>query len=435
GKSSPRCYLPEQVIKPVDRDSFTLVSSWLPSHRMTRKAWLAVLVATLGYFVDIYDLILFSVVREASLKDLGYTEPERLRYGVWLINLQMIGMLLGGLLWGILADKRGRLSVLFASIITYSLANLLNGLVESVYGYAIWRFIAGIGLAGELGAGVTLVAELMPAHLRGWGTTIIATVGILGAVVASLIGEAFPWRTAYFIGGGMGLALLLLRIGVGESGLFESLRRTAHVPMGDFFQIFRKRERFARYVYAILAGVPIWYVIGILITFSPDLFREAHLNVSAGQAVMFAYIGLSVGDLLAGILSQILRSRKKPVLIWVSVSASLSILYNLLPFSQTESVYFMALFLGLFSGYWAVLVTSAAEQFGTNIRATVATSVPNWIRGSLVLSTLLWNAFQPFFTLRHSALVAGLIVFAIAVWSASRLRETFGEPLDFVEED
>lgn len=411
------------------------IHSILSSLPMTRKAWLAVLVATLGYFVDIYDLILFSVVREASLKDLGYTEQERLDYGVWLINLQMVGMLLGGLLWGILADKRGRLSVLFASIVTYSLANVLNGLVESAYGYAIWRFIAGIGLAGELGAGITLVAELMPAHQRGWGTTIIATVGILGAVVASLIGEVFPWRTAYFIGGGMGLVLLLLRIGVGESGLFESLRREAHVPMGDFMQIFRKRERFARYAYAILAGVPIWYVIGILITFAPDLFREAKLEVKAGRAVMFAYIGLSVGDLLAGVLSQILRSRKKPILLWVGISGGLAVLYNLISFSQADSVYLMALFLGLFSGYWAVLITSAAEQFGTNIRATVATSVPNWIRGSLVLSTLVWNAFQGLWTLRLSALATGVILFGIALWSASRLRETFGVPLDFVEED
>ncbi|MCX8112881.1 MAG: MFS transporter [Bacteroidia bacterium] len=403
---------------------------------MSQKAWLAVLVATLGYFVDIYDLILFSVVREASLSDLGYSESERLRYGVWLINLQMTGMLLGGLLWGILADKRGRLSILFGSIITYSVANLLNGLVESVEGYAIWRFIAGIGLAGELGAGVTLVVELVPAYLRGWGTTLIATVGILGAVVASIVGESFPWRTAYFIGGGMGLILLVLRIGVGESGLFESIRRQGGIPMGDFFQIFRRRERFIRYLHVILAGVPIWYVIGILITFAPDLFREIGLSsVRASQAVMYAYIGLSIGDFLAGLLSQVLRSRKQPVILWLSVGGLLSIAYNLIPFSDATLIYGMALLLGLFSGYWAVLITSAAEQFGTNLRATVATSVPNWIRGSLVLSTLLWNLFHSFLPLRQSALFTGLMLFSLALWSASRLRETFGSSLDFVERD
>ncbi|MCS7153110.1 MAG: MFS transporter [Bacteroidia bacterium] len=402
---------------------------------MTRKVWLAVLVATLGYFVDIYDLILFSVVREASLTDLGYNTAQRLEYGVWLINLQMVGMLIGGLLWGILADKRGRLSILFGSILTYSVANLLNGLVESVYGYALWRFIAGIGLAGELGGGVTLVAELMPPHLRGWGTTLIATVGILGAVVASLIGEAFSWRTAYFIGGGMGLLLLVLRIGVGESGLFESVKQHAQVPMGDISQIFRKAERLMRYLYSILAGIPIWYVVGILITFSPDLFRESGLSVRAGRAVMYAYIGLSIGDLLAGILSQIWQSRKKPVFLWLTMGALLSVAYNLLPFTTESLVYGMALLLGLFSGYWAVLITSAAEQFGTNLRATVATSVPNWIRGSLVLSTFLWNSFHEILPLRYSALAAGIVVFGLALWAASRLRETFGKSLDFVEKD
>ncbi|MCX7979989.1 MAG: MFS transporter [Bacteroidia bacterium] len=404
---------------------------------MTRSAWLAVLVATLGYFVDIYDLILFSVVREASLTDLGYTPEERLRYGVLLIDLQMIGMLVGGLLWGILADRRGRLSVLFASILTYSIANFANGLVDTIYGYSLWRVIAGIGLAGELGAGVTLVAELMPAHLRGWGTTIIATVGILGAVVASLVGEFFPWRTAYFLGGGMGIALLLLRIGVGESGLFAQLRAQAHVPMGDFFQIFRKKDRFLRYLYAILAGVPIWYVVGILVTFAPDLFRGTGLSepVKASQAVMYAYIGLSVGDLGAGVLSQLLRSRKKPVLLWIAIAFTLAVVYNLWPFSHAGAIYLFCLFLGMFSGYWAVLITSAAEQFGTNLRATVATSVPNWIRGSLVLSTLLWQGFQAFLPLRTSALVTGIVLYGIALFSALQLRETFGASLDFVEED
>lgn len=403
---------------------------------MKRSAWLAVLVATLGYFVDIYDLILFSVVREASLTDLGYTPEERLRYGVLLIDLQMIGMLAGGLLWGILADRRGRLSVLFASIITYSIANFANGLVDTIYGYSLWRVIAGIGLAGELGAGVTLVAELMPAHLRGWGTTIIATVGILGAVVASLVGEFFPWRIAYFLGGGMGIALLLLRIGVGESGLFAQVRAQAHVPMGDFFQIFRKKDRFLRYLYAILAGVPIWYVVGILVTFAPDLFRGTGLSepVRASHAVMYAYIGLSVGDLGAGILSQLLRSRKKPVLLWIAMAFMLAVVYNLWPFSHVGTIYLFCLFLGMFSGYWAVLITSAAEQFGTNLRATVATSVPNWIRGSLVLSTLLWQGFQGFLPLRASALATGIVLYSIAIFSALRLRETFGASLDFVEE-
>lgn len=402
---------------------------------MGRKTTLAVLVATLGYFVDIYDLILFSVLRQVSLKDLGYQGEALRSYGVLLINLQMVGMLLGGILWGILGDKRGRLSVLFGSILTYSIANLLNGLVHSVYGYAIWRFVAGIGLAGELGAGITLVSELMPAHLRGWGTTIIATVGILGAVVASLVGELFPWRIAYFIGGGMGLVLLVLRIGVGESLLFKALMNQPGLKMGDFGLLFRSRERFWRYLRPILAGVPIWYVVGVLVTFAPELLSDRGLEgIRTSQTVLYTYLGLSIGDFFAGFLSQITKSRKKPVLLWLGVGALLASVYNLWPFGGLASVYAMCAAMGFFSGYWAVLITSAAEQFGTNLRATVATSVPNWIRGSLVLSTLLWEGFSQILPLSLSALMTGLILYAIAIMAALGLKETFGASLAFVEE-
>ena len=403
---------------------------------MGRRALLAVIVATLGYFVDVYDLILFSVLRQKSLSDLGYGPKEIEDYGILLINLQMIGMLIGGLLWGILGDKRGRLSVLFGSIITYSVANILNGLVWSVYGYAVWRFIAGIGLAGELGAGITLVSELMPARSRGWGTTIIATVGILGAVAASLVGDLFPWRTAYFIGGGMGIALLFLRIGIGESILFRALLEKSYVKMGDFGLIFQSRERLWRYVWPILSGVPIWYVVGVLVTFSPELFAaRVDGQVQAGQSILYAYIGLAVGDLIAGLLSQVWRSRKRPVLVWLSVGAVLSILYNLLPLQTPRAVYAFCVGLGFFSGYWAVLLTGAAEQFGTNIRATVATSIPNWIRGSLVMSTLLWDGFKDGLGLSGhiAALLTGVVVYGVAIISALRLRETYGASLDFVE--
>jgi len=409
---------------------------WLSLPAVGRRAFLAILVATLGYFVDVYDLILFSVLRQASLSDLGYGPKEIEDYGILLINLQMVGMLVGGLLWGVLGDKRGRLSVLFGSIITYSVANILNGLVGSVYGYAIWRFVAGVGLAGELGAGITLVSELMPAQSRGWGTTLIATVGILGAVAASLVGDLFPWRTAYFIGGGMGLLLLLLRVGVGESMLFQALLEKPNLRMGDFGLIFQSRERFWRYVWPILAGVPIWYVVGILVTFSPELFAgRVEGTVRAGQSILYAYIGLAVGDLVAGVLSQVWRSRKRPVLLWLSIGGTLAILYNILPLRRPEAVYAFDVGLGFFSGYWAVLLTGAAEQFGTNIRATVATSIPNWIRGSLVLSTLLWEAFKDGLGLagHHAALLTGLIVYGVAFLSARRLRETYGASLDFVE--
>ncbi len=402
---------------------------------MGRKTTLAILVATLGYFVDIYDLILFSVVRQTSLIDLGYQGEVLRSHGVLLLNLQMIGMLLGGIAWGVLGDKRGRLSVLFGSILTYSIANLLNGLVNSVYGYALWRFVAGIGLAGELGVGITLVAELMPAHLRGWGTTVIATVGILGAVVASLVGELFPWRMAYFIGGGMSIVLLLLRIGVGESLLFKALLSQPHLRMGDFWMLFQNRERFWRYMKPILAGVPIWYVVGVLVTFAPELLSSRGLEtVRASQTVMYTYIGLSVGDFFAGFLSQVTKSRKKPVLLWLIAGAILAGVYNLWPFQAPTGVYAMCVALGFFSGYWAVLLTGAAEQFGTNLRATVATSVPNWIRGSLVLSTLLWEGINWLLPLNLSAFVTGFLLYAVAIVAALGLRETFGVSLEFVEE-
>jgi MFS family permease len=395
------------------------------------------MVATLGYFVDVYDLILFSVLRQKSLVDLGYSGKDIESYGVLLLNLQMIGMLVGGIVWGVLGDKRGRLSVLFGSIITYSIANILNGLVDSVYGYAIWRFVAGIGLAGELGAGITLVSELMPARHRGWGTTVIATVGILGAVAASLIGDLFSWRTAYFIGGGMGILLLFLRICVGESSLFQALLERSDIKMGDFSLLFRSRERFWRYMRLILVGIPIWYVVGILVTFSPELFasRVGSDLVRPSQSVMYAYIGLAVGDLLAGFLSQVWRSRRKPVLWWLTIGALLSLLYNFLPLRTVQMVYGFCLALGFFSGYWAVLITSAAEQFGTNLRATIATSIPNWIRGSLVLSTLLWESFKGFFLLpaHTAAFLTGFIVYSIALFSAVGLRETFGSSLAYVE--
>ncbi len=409
----------------------------IPLHGMGRRALLAIIVATLGYFVDVYDLILFSVLRQGSLADLGYEPKEIEDYGILLLNLQMIGMLIGGLLWGVLGDKRGRLSVLFGSIVTYSVANILNGLVESIYGYAIWRFVAGIGLAGELGAGITLVSELMPPQSRGWGTTLIATVGILGAVAASLVGDMVPWRTAYFIGGGMGMGLLLLRIGVGESLLFQALLEKPHLRMGDFGLLFRSWERFWRYVRPILAGIPIWYVVGILVTFSPELFSgRVEGSVRASQSVLYAYIGLAVGDLVAGLLSQLWRSRKRPVLLWLMLGGTLAILYNMLSFASPRAVYAFCVLIGFFSGYWAVLLTGAAEQFGTNIRATVATSIPNWIRGSLVLSTLLWEGLKDGLELggAMAALLTGIIVYGVAIIAVWRLRETYGASLDFVEE-
>jgi MFS family permease len=280
----------------------------------TPRVALAILVAALGYFVDIYDLILFSIVRISSLRAIGVPPDQILSQGVLLLNMQMGGMLVGGLIWGILGDKRGRLSVLFGSIVMYSMANIANGFVQNVPQYAALRFLAGIGLAGELGAGITLVSEIMPTHTRGYGTMIVATVGILGAVVASLVGDAFDWRVAYFIGGGMGIALLVLRIGVAESGMFEGIKRTK-AARGDFWSLIASPKTRWKYVRVVLVGVPIWYVVGILITFSPEFGRTMGMAVvpHAGRAVMFCYIGLAIGDFASGALSQMIRSRNRVV--------------------------------------------------------------------------------------------------------------------------
>ena len=395
---------------------------------------LTVLVAALGYFVDIYDLVLFSIVRVASLRSIGVPEAELLDSGVLLLNMQMGGMLLGGLLWGILGDKRGRLSVLFGSIFLYSVANVANGLVTSLPMYAVLRLIAGIGLAGELGAGITLVAEIMPRETRGYATATVAAVGILGAVVAALVGDLFPWRTAYFVGGGLGLALLVLRIGIFESGLFQQLAKQT-VERGNFLLLFKERRRWVRYVSIILIGVPIWYVVGILVTFSPELGKAMGMSEppQAGRAIMFCYIGLAVGDLGSGVVSQWLRSRKRVVALSLGLTLiSIGAYFTLAAASRT-AFYSVCGLLGIATGYWAVFVTMASEQFGTNIRATATTTAPNFVRGAVVLLTLGFQALKPELGIKGSALAIGLLTLVVAFIALRGLDETYARDLDYVE--
>jgi len=401
-----------------------------------RAVSMAILVAALGYFVDIYDLILFSIVRVASLRSIGVADADLLRTGVLLLNMQMGGMLVGGVFWGILGDKRGRLSVLFGSICLYSIANIANGFVHTVEGYATLRLIAGIGLAGELGAGVTLVSELMGRESRGYGTTIIAAIGICGAVVAALVGDLFDWRTAYFVGGGLGIALLLLRIGVYESGMFEQLKAQHHVRRGNFLSLFASRDRARRYVCVILIGIPIWYVVGVLITFSPEFGRALGMTEipSAGRAVLFAYVGLAIGDVASGTASQLLRSRKKVVLTFLSLTVGGVVLYFTMAAASLAVFYAVCTALGFAAGYWAVFVTMASEQFGTNIRATATTSVPNFVRGAVVLLTSAFQAATPALGVVGSGIAVGTVAIVVAFASLAALDETFAKDLDFVEE-
>ena len=399
-----------------------------------RSVYLTVLVAALGYFVDIYDLILFLIVRVKSLKSLGVESAAVLDTGVGLFNMQMAGMLVGGVLWGILGDKRGRLSVLFGSIFLYSVANILNGFVTTVGQYAAMRLIAGIGLAGELGAGITLVSEIMGKEGRGYGTTIVASVGVLGAVVAALVGDSFSWRVAYFVGGGLGIGLLLLRIGLFESGMFESAK-SQDVPRGNFFSFFASWQRTRRYLAVIFVGVPIWYVISILIGLSPELAKAMGMNPGPqpGRAVMLAYIGLSIGDFASGALSQVLRSRKKSIGLFLGLTVLSIVAYFTVASASLTLFYACCMALGVASGYWAVFVTVASEQFGTNIRATATTTAPNFVRGAVVLLTLAFKALKEPLGVTGSAMAVGAVALIVAVVSLASLEETFGKDLDFVE--
>jgi putative MFS transporter len=395
----------------------------------------AVLVGALGYFVDIYDLLLFSIVRVPSLKSLGVPPEQLMEVGLRLINLQMIGLLLGGLLWGILGDKKGRVSVLFGSIFLYSAANLANAFVQDVHTYGALRFLAGVGLAGELGAAITLVSEVMSKETRGYGTAVVASVGILGAVVAALVGDLFDWRIAYAVGGVLGLGLLALRMKTLESGLFEQTKKHSNAKHGDFFMLFKSGERFRRYLGCILVGVPIWYVIGLLITFSPELSRHIGVQgeVSGGRAIMWAYMGLSLGDLTTGLLSQALKSRKKVIASFCLLTLALVSFYC---FSQGLSVsafYGLCACLGFSTGYWAVFVTNASEQFGTNLRATVATTAPNFVRGSLAWVTAAYEGLKPGLGIIPATYVVGVGCIAIALFALVLLREPYGRDLDFLE--
>ncbi len=395
---------------------------------------MAILVAALGYFVDIYDLILFSIVRIKSLKAIGVAESALLSDGVWLLNMQMIGMLLGGILWGLLGDKKGRLSVLFGSIFLYSAANIANGFVNSIEAYAWLRFIAGVGLAGELGAGITLVSEVMPKEIRGYGTMIVATIGVCGAVVAVLVGDLFDWRTAYFVGGGMGIALLFLRISVYESGMFEKVRHAKH-KMGNLSILFRSRANIFKYANCVLIGMPIWFTVGILITFSPEFGKALgmFLTPDAGKAVLFTYIGIAIGDLVSGCLTQILGSRKKIVLVFVLLIAVFIATYLLHRQPSLFEFYLTCFALGFAVGYWAVFVTIASEQFGTNIRATVTTTVPNFVRGTVVPLTFFFQLLKPHVGIIQSAGIVGAVCVFLALTSLHFLHETHGKDLDYCE--
>jgi len=414
---------------------------------------LPVIVAALGYFVDIYDLLLFSIVRMPSLVSLGVPQDQLLVKGEFLLRAQMTGLLVGGLIWGIMGDKKGRLSVLFGSILLYSLANIANGFATTVEQYATLRFIAGIGLAGELGAGITLVSEILPSRVRGYATTLIASVGITGAILANFVARIFDWQVAYFIGGGLGLLLLVARVSVFESGMFLKMKAASKVQRGNFFQLFRTRRTLTKYLGCILIGLPIWYVAGILITFSPEFASAISVSgtILAGDAVMFSYMGLAVGDFSSGFISQKMRSRKKVVSAYILLTLAMIVLYLYMPVRTADFFYVVCFLLGIAIGYWALFVTIAAEQFGTNLRSTVATTVPNFIRGTVVPLTFLFQILRDAISRNYSgvhgaekaesmgivygALIVGVFTVVVALAALRLIDETYGRELNFEEVD
>ncbi len=396
---------------------------------------IVVTVAALGYFVDIYDLILFSIVRVPSLQSLGIPPEELKSAGIYLYNLQMGGMMVGGVVWGMLGDKRGRLSALFLTILLYSLANIANGFVTNLTQYAWLRAIAGFGLAGELGVGITLVSEIMTKETRAWGTSIVTGFGVTGAVLAYFV-AVLGWREAYWVGGVLGLMLLGLRLYVHESGMFHDLKST-NVKRGNFFSLFTDSKKFFKYLCCILVGVPVWFAIGILIVFSKEFGEALGITgpVVTGKTVMFHYIGAAIGSFLIGYISQKLKSRRKALVIFIVAMGILCSCYFAATGISPNQFYFLIFILGIAMGYWSMFVAVSSEQFGTNIRSTVTTTVPNFVRGATVGMTIWWNYMAAGMGIIKSAMIVGSVVIPIAIAAVIILKETHGKDLDYVELD
>ena len=397
---------------------------------------IAVAVAALGYFVDIYDLLLFGIIRMPSLESLGLDKVQVLNEGETIIMWQMMGLLIGGIIWGVIGDKKGRLSVLFGSILLYSLANIANGFVQTVEQYKWIRFIAGLGLAGELGAGITLVSELVSKEKRGIATSLVAGIGLTGAVFAFLIKQNFEWRTCYFIGGGMGLLLLILRVSVFESGLYYEAKET-NVQKGNFFSFFNNRERFKKYILNILIGLPTWLIIGLLVTFSNEFGKAMDIKekIDPGKAIMFAYVFISIGDVLIGFISNWLKSRKKALYIYYAITILFIVLYFTVQWNGSANLmYFICAGLGFGTGFWAIFVTMAAEQFGTNLRATATTTIPNMVRGMLAIAILpLFKLLRNYTGYYNAGWIIAIIIMTVSIYAVYKIEETFGKDLNFLE--
>lgn len=403
---------------------------------MKRHIWLAIIASALGFFVDLYDIIILSIVRSKSLLELGIPETELLSKGVMLINVQMVGMLIGGFVWGIIGDKMGRLSVLFGSIILYSSATFANAYAPNFEMYLLLRFLAGVGLAGELGAAITLVTEQMPQKYRGIGPAIIGGSGMLGAIVGAYIGGKYSWQFTYQLGGGLGFALLILRLGVLESGLFNAIKdKTSN--KGNLRLLFKNKDYIIKYISICVLGFPVWYVNGVVMTFTPEIAKAWGMTEIPAVSTVFTYyfIGLTFGDLTGGFVSQYLKSRKKAIRLYLSMYAVAAVVFFMVGNQSLTLYYGLLLFLGFCVGYSIVLLTLAAEQYGTNIRATVTTSSLNILRATVIPQTLLFGFLSPYIGIVNSAMVVGVVAILLAFWGLSNLEETFHKDLNYTEEE
>jgi MFS transporter, putative metabolite:H+ symporter len=400
-----------------------------------RRVWLIIIVAALGYFVDVYDLLLFSAVRSASLTSIGVQASQLLPIGLTILNWQAAGLIVGGIFWGVWGDRRGRMSVLFGSIALYSVANILNAFMGNVAQYEVLRFLAGLGLAGELGAGITIVTETVSKGKRGLATMLVAAVGFLGAIAASVVSINFPWQTAFIIGGIGGLVLLILRAGTFESGLFNKIKANTQVSRGNFLMLFTNGKRFWRYLLSILAGLPVYFVVGILVTAAPELGKREGLNPAptAAIAIIVAYLALVLGDIVCSSFSQVVRSRKKALVLFNILGVLATLFFVFYPSPNLTFFYLKVAAAGFTVGLWAVLNTSAAEQFGTNLRATVATTVPNFVRGLLIPITAMFGIFTAELGTKYGLLTTGLIVGIIAIIASALQTETFEKELDYID--
>ncbi|MDB4926411.1 MFS transporter [Mucilaginibacter sp.] len=410
------------------------VAEVIPAKAAKKTNILLIIVSALGYFVDVYDMMLFTVIRKKSLLSLSVADENALSAGLRLLNFQTAGLLLGGIFWGVLADKKGRLTVLFGSIIIYSTANILNGFVTTIWQFELLRLAAGFGLAGELGAGITMVMETMNKKTRTLGATLVASVGLLGAIVAGYVGQAYDWRIAFIIGGVMGFLLLFLRVGVFESGMYNNIKGK-HIEKGNFFKLFSSWSRFSRYGKAILVGLPSYFVLGLLLTIAPEYAKELGLTqkINTGYVMMFCFAGFCSGDIICGLISQQFKSRKIVLYLFNILSLLAIGIFFYYPTTSLGGFYTKYVLAGLGIGYFAMLVTNASEQFGTNYRATVAITVPNFIRGALIPIAFVFGAVKESLGLVNGAALIGLITVVIALIATRYTKETFDESLDYTE--